>query len=54
MLEGIAPETKGKWAMAPLPQWTRGEQVAGFWGGSSTAVMTKSKHPAEAAEFAAG
>ena len=52
VLEGIAPDTKGKWAMAPLPQWTDGEQVAGFWGGSSTAVTRNSKHPAEAAEFA--
>jgi multiple sugar transport system substrate-binding protein len=52
VLEGIAPDTKGKWAMAPLPQWSSGEQVAGFWGGSSTAVMAKSEHPEQAAEFA--
>jgi multiple sugar transport system substrate-binding protein len=52
VLAGVAPDTKGKWAMAPLPQWSEGEQAAGFWGGSSTAVMKKSKHPAEAAEFA--
>ena len=24
VLEGIAPDTKGKWAMAPLPQWIGG------------------------------
>ena len=53
VLEGIAPKTKGKWAMAPLPQWSEGESAVGYWGGSSTAVMKKSKHPAEAAEFAA-
>jgi multiple sugar transport system substrate-binding protein len=52
VLEGIAPDTKGKWAMAPLPQWSEGDQVAGFWGGSSTAITRNSKHPAEAAEFA--
>jgi multiple sugar transport system substrate-binding protein len=52
VLEGIAPDTKGKWAMAPLPQWSEGEQVAGFWGGSSTAITRGSEHPAEAAEFA--
>ena len=52
MLEGIAPKTKGKWAMAPLPQWSEGDTAVGYWGGSSTAVMKKSKHPAEAAEFA--
>jgi multiple sugar transport system substrate-binding protein len=53
VLEGVAPDTKGKWAMAPLPQWQEGDQVAGFWGGSSTAVMKGSKHPEQAAEFAA-
>jgi multiple sugar transport system substrate-binding protein len=52
VLAGTAPDTKGKWAMAPLPQWSEGEQAAGFWGGSSTAVMKKSKHQAEAAKFA--
>jgi multiple sugar transport system substrate-binding protein len=52
VLEGIAPDTKGKWAMAPLPQWSEGDQVAGFWGGSSTAITRNSEHPAEAAEFA--
>jgi multiple sugar transport system substrate-binding protein len=53
VLEGIAPKTKGKWAMAPLPQWSEGDNAVGYWGGSSTAVMKKSKHPVEAAEFAA-
>ncbi|MEN3356405.1 MAG: multiple sugar transport system substrate-binding protein [Mycobacteriales bacterium] len=52
VLAGIAPDTKGKWAMAPLPQWTAGEQKTGLWGGSSTAVMAKSKHQDAAAKFA--
>jgi multiple sugar transport system substrate-binding protein len=52
VLAGIAPTTKGKWAMAPLPQWTSGEQKTGMWGGSSTAVMAKSKHLDAAAKFA--
>jgi multiple sugar transport system substrate-binding protein len=52
VLEGIAPDTKGKWAMAPLPQWSEGDDTVGFWGGSSTAITRNSKHPAEAAEFA--
>jgi multiple sugar transport system substrate-binding protein len=52
VLAGIAPNTKGKWAMAPLPQWTAGDQKTGLWGGSSTAVMAKSKHQAAAAKFA--
>jgi multiple sugar transport system substrate-binding protein len=52
VLAGIAPDTKGKWAMAPLPQWAAGEQKTGLWGGSSTAVMAKSKHQDAAAKFA--
>ncbi|MGW4528043.1 ABC transporter substrate-binding protein [Amycolatopsis sp. NPDC004378] len=47
-----APSTAGKWAVAPLPQWTKGEQRSGNWGGSTTAVFAGSKHPAEAAQFA--
>ena len=47
-----APKTSGKWAVAPMPQWTAGDQVAGNWGGSSTAVFKGSKHPYEAAKFA--
>ena len=39
--------------MAELPQWTAGQDVAGNWGGSSTAVMAASKHQQDAAEFAA-
>ncbi|MGW2822408.1 ABC transporter substrate-binding protein [Streptomyces sp. NPDC001443] len=52
-LTTAAPDTKGKWAMAPLPQWSAGENVTGSWGGSSTAVTTDSEHQAAAAEFAA-
>ncbi|MDI6101631.1 extracellular solute-binding protein [Actinoplanes sp. NEAU-A12] len=47
-----APATSGKWAVAPMPQWTPGGAVAGNWGGSSTAVFKGSKHPYEAAKFA--
>ncbi|MEV7390788.1 MULTISPECIES: extracellular solute-binding protein [unclassified Streptomyces] len=52
-LTTAAPDTKGKWAMAPLPQWSESEDVTGSWGGSSTAVTTDSKHQAAAAKFAA-
>ncbi|MFD7877324.1 ABC transporter substrate-binding protein [Streptomyces sp. NPDC059766] len=52
-LTTAAPDTKGKWAMAPLPQWSASENVTGSWGGSSTAVTTDSAHRAAAAEFAA-
>lgn len=47
-----APTTSGKWAVAPMPQWTAGGTSAGNWGGSATVVTTSSKHPKEAAEFA--
>jgi multiple sugar transport system substrate-binding protein len=51
VLEGVAPSTKGKWKMAPLPQWTAGTQVTGYWGGSSTAIWVKSPHQAQAEKF---
>jgi multiple sugar transport system substrate-binding protein len=52
VLAGNAADTAGKWAMAPLPQWTAGAGATGNWGGSSTAVAAKSKHLAQAARFA--
>ncbi|MFH8486902.1 ABC transporter substrate-binding protein [Streptomyces longisporoflavus] len=52
-LTTAAPDTKGKWAMAPLPQWSKGENTTGNWGGSSTAVTTDSDHKGAAAKFAA-
>ncbi|MFJ8696279.1 ABC transporter substrate-binding protein [Streptomyces roseolilacinus] len=50
-LTTAAPDTKGKWAMAPLPQWPGGARATGSWGGSSTAVTNDSKHKGAAAEF---
>ena len=52
-LTTAAPDTKGKWAMAPLPQWSEGESRTGSWGGSSTAVTTDSGNKEAAAKFAA-
>ncbi|MGH3588880.1 MAG: ABC transporter substrate-binding protein, partial [Pseudonocardia sp.] len=52
VLYGIAEDSAGDWAMAPLPQWTAGESVTGSWGGSSTAVTNDSKHKEAAAAFA--
>ena len=52
VLSGNAADTKGKWKMAPMPQWTAGENSTGSWGGSSTAVTAKSKNKAAAAQFA--
>jgi multiple sugar transport system substrate-binding protein len=46
-----APTTSGDWAVAPMPQWSAGENVSGAWGGSSSVVFKGSKHPAEAAKF---
>lgn len=47
-----APNTAGKWAVAPMPQWTAGGETAGNWGGSTVAVLKGSKHPYEASQFA--
>lgn len=47
-----APDTAGNWAVAPLPQWSAGDSVAGNWGGSSTAVLKGSEHVYEATKFA--
>jgi multiple sugar transport system substrate-binding protein len=52
VLEGNAPDTKGKWAMAPMPQWSAGENKTGSWGGSSTGVTDASKNKAAAIKFA--
>jgi len=52
VLETSAPDTKGKWAMAPMPQWTAGENKTGNWGGSSTGVTELSKHKDAAVQFA--
>ncbi|GGO03943.1 sugar ABC transporter substrate-binding protein [Microbispora rosea subsp. aerata] len=52
VLSSNAPKAKGKWAVAPLPQWNAGENYSGFWGGSSTAVAATSPNKAAAAKFA--
>jgi multiple sugar transport system substrate-binding protein len=52
VLEGVAPGTKGKWRMVPLPQWDASSPVTGYWGGSATAIWTKSTQRAQAEKFA--
>ena len=52
VLEGVAPTTKGKWAVAPLPGWTEGQDVSGYWGGSATAVSEDCEDKAQALKFA--
>lgn len=51
-LQGAAASSAGKWRAATMPQWAPGENVAGNWGGSTSAVIADSKNPAAAAAFA--
>ncbi len=51
-IEANAPQTAGKWRIAPIPQWQTGQNADGNWGGSTTAVFKSTTHPKEAAEFA--
>ncbi len=52
LIETNVPSGNGKWAVAPLPQWTEGGTSGGSWGGSATVVWANSAHPYEAAKFA--
>ncbi|MDQ0743921.1 multiple sugar transport system substrate-binding protein [Clavibacter sp. B3I6] len=52
VIEGVAPDTIGKWSMSPLPEWTPGEKAVAYQGGSGVIVTKGSEHPEEAAEFA--
>ncbi|MFJ7496689.1 ABC transporter substrate-binding protein [Streptomyces sp. NPDC097727] len=45
------PGQKGKWAIAPLPQWKESDSALGTHGGSTFAVTSHSKHPEAALEF---
>jgi multiple sugar transport system substrate-binding protein len=45
-------KTLGDWRAAPLPQATAGQAQSGNWGGSTIAVLSSSKYPKQAAEFA--
>ena len=51
-LSASAKDTSGKWRAAPLPQWNAGENKAGNWGGSTSAVIKTTKNPIAAAKFA--
>jgi len=51
-LQGTAKKTSGSWAAAPLPQWSEGGHASGNWGGSTSAVLASTAHPAAAAELA--
>ncbi|PPI23846.1 ABC transporter substrate-binding protein [Rathayibacter sp. AY1B5] len=52
VLSGNAPDTKGAWIAAALPQWDAANPSSGNWGGSTTAVTSQTKKTAAAAEFA--
>ncbi|WP_433323841.1 extracellular solute-binding protein [Spirillospora sp. CA-294931] len=52
LIQENAAATKGKWAVAPTPQWQAGGKAAGNEGGSPNAVLKGCKFPAQAAEFA--
>ncbi len=51
-LQGSAAKSSGKWRAAPLPQWDVSKPASGNWGGSTIAVMSKTKYPAASAAFA--
>ncbi|MET8868170.1 sugar ABC transporter substrate-binding protein [Nonomuraea sp. NPDC004580] len=53
VLYGVAEKQAGDWAIAPLPQWTEGDDRVAFQGGSAIAVSKNSKHQQAAATFAA-
>ncbi|MCT1775519.1 ABC transporter substrate-binding protein [Brachybacterium sp. p3-SID957] len=44
------PGAEGKWAAAAMPTWEDG-YASGAHGGSSAAILSTSRHPAEALEF---
>jgi len=52
VIGSIAGDMAGDWAIAPLPQWTPGDDAVAFQGGSAAIVTTSSRHPAAAAQFA--
>ncbi|MFC0597301.1 ABC transporter substrate-binding protein [Streptomyces palmae] len=52
LLAGNAPKTAGKWRVVPMPQWRKGEAAYANWGGSTTAVFSATRYPADALAFA--
>ncbi|MFD1831298.1 ABC transporter substrate-binding protein [Streptomyces desertarenae] len=45
------PGQRGRWRIAPLPQWDLGSPAVGTHGGSTFAVTKDSRHPEAAMEF---
>lgn len=50
-LSGAAPDTKGSWGVAPLPQWDPENPNNAYYGGSSTTIPANADNKAGAAEF---
>ena len=53
IISGNAPDTSGKWKVAPMPQWgTAGKFASANWGGSSVAVLKGTSNAQAAEKFA--
>ena len=52
VIKGGTTAAKGKWAVAPMPQWSAGQDAVGNAGGSSTAVLKGCATPQAAFQFA--
>ncbi|MFB6839877.1 ABC transporter substrate-binding protein [Streptomyces sp. NPDC056361] len=52
VIKGGAKQSAGQWAVAPMPQWEKGDKKVGNAGGSATAVLKGCKNTAAAWEFA--
>lgn len=52
VIKGGAKAGEGQWAVAPMPQWEKGDKKVGNAGGSATAVLKGCKNTAAAWEFA--
>ncbi|MET7757763.1 sugar ABC transporter substrate-binding protein [Streptomyces sp. NPDC005389] len=52
VIKGGAKAGAGQWAVAPMPQWQKGDEKVGNAGGSATAVLKGCKNTAAAWEFA--
>lgn len=51
LLAGVSG-AEGKWRVAPMPRWSSGGFGSSFLGGSTVAVLSTSRHPQEALDFA--
>lgn len=52
VIPGDAKDMAGKWSVSTIPQWTAGANATAMWGGSAISVISGTKHPKEANEFA--